>query len=201
MAKQNYYQFFGLKDFEDDQLEIKKSYRSMALKWHPDRHTDPKDKPHAEHMMKQVVEVYRILSKHKDEYDQHIGRRHAQSSRSRQQKSSAYGFDFDFSMGEADKEQMEEAMKSFYEKMHEQKGSNWYGAYTNGDFGTSTREEARKKDWEPNDHPRGNRRVGETSIFSQNQAVEIVKTWTWDEFTDAKNFINKLREKRKNGFA
>lgn len=69
MNKLNYYEFFGLPAFESDPAKIKQAYRSMALKWHPDRNTD---KAQSEHMMKQVNEVWRILSRHKASYDAHL---------------------------------------------------------------------------------------------------------------------------------
>lgn len=64
-----YYEFFGLENFETDQKKIKAAYRSMALKYHPDRN---EDKNYADHMMKQVNEVYRVLSSEKDRYDRHL---------------------------------------------------------------------------------------------------------------------------------
>lgn len=71
MNKQSYYEFFGLQNYETNTHTIKKAYRSMALKWHPDRNTD---KVKAEEMMKQVNEVWRILSNasYKAQYDQHL---------------------------------------------------------------------------------------------------------------------------------
>ena len=57
MAKQDYYELLGInKDASD--VEIKKAYRSMAMKYHPDR--NPGDKE-AEVKFKEVTEAYEIL--------------------------------------------------------------------------------------------------------------------------------------------
>ena len=57
MAKQDYYELLGIsKDASD--VEIKKAYRSMAMKYHPDR--NPGDKE-AEIKFKEVTEAYEIL--------------------------------------------------------------------------------------------------------------------------------------------
>jgi molecular chaperone DnaJ len=69
VKKPSYYEFFGLKNFEENKEVIRRAYRSMALKYHPDR---CKDKVHGEHMMKQVNEIFLVLSNHKDEYDTHL---------------------------------------------------------------------------------------------------------------------------------
>lgn len=74
MSKPTYYEYFNLSNFEDDQDKIKRAYRSMALKWHPDR-CPSKHKnilSHFENQMKQINEVYRILSKDKEAYDRHL---------------------------------------------------------------------------------------------------------------------------------
>lgn len=65
MIKPSYYEYFGLKNFEEDQDKIKRAHRSMALKHHPDRGGSVED-------MQTVNEVYRVLSKQKEEYDRHL---------------------------------------------------------------------------------------------------------------------------------
>lgn len=58
MAKRDYYEILGLsKDASQD--EIKKAYRKMALKYHPDR--NPNDKE-AENKFKEAAEAYEVLS-------------------------------------------------------------------------------------------------------------------------------------------
>lgn len=70
-GKPTYYEFFGLPNFVEDPIAIKKAYRAMALKWHPDRHPEEK-KNDAERMMKQVNEIWRVLSTQKASYDVYL---------------------------------------------------------------------------------------------------------------------------------
>ena len=58
MAKRDYYTVLGVnRDASDD--EIKKSYRKLAMKFHPDRNSDDKD---SENKFKEAKEAYEILS-------------------------------------------------------------------------------------------------------------------------------------------
>ncbi|BBE08276.1 chaperone protein DnaJ [Mycoavidus cysteinexigens] len=58
MAKRNYYDVLGVaKNASDD--EIKKAYRKLAMKYHPDRNPDNKD---SEAHFKEVKEAYEMLS-------------------------------------------------------------------------------------------------------------------------------------------
>ena len=58
MAKRDYYEILGVnRDASDD--EIKKSYRKLAMKFHPDRNPDSKD---TEEKFKEVKEAYEVLS-------------------------------------------------------------------------------------------------------------------------------------------
>ncbi len=59
MAKRDYYEVLGVDKGADD-ATIKKAYRSLAMKYHPDR--NPSDRE-AEEAMKEVNEAYAILSK------------------------------------------------------------------------------------------------------------------------------------------
>jgi molecular chaperone DnaJ len=57
MAKRDYYEILGVsKDAGDD--EIKKAYRKIALKYHPDRNPDDKG---AEEKFKEAAEAYEVL--------------------------------------------------------------------------------------------------------------------------------------------
>ena len=58
MAKRDFYEILGInRDASDD--EIKKSYRKLAMKYHPDRNPDSKE---AEDKFKEAKEAYEILS-------------------------------------------------------------------------------------------------------------------------------------------
>ena len=68
MAKRDYYEVLGVnKDASDD--EIKKAYKKMAIKYHPDR--NPGDKK-AEEMFKEDAEAYDVLrdANKRRQYDQ-----------------------------------------------------------------------------------------------------------------------------------
>ena len=68
MAKEDYYQLLGVsRNASDD--EIKKSFRRLAMKFHPDRN---RDNPEAEEQFKKVKEANDVLSdpKKRSAYDQ-----------------------------------------------------------------------------------------------------------------------------------
>lgn len=68
MAKRDYYEILGVaKDADDD--TIKKAYRKLAMKHHPDRNPGDKD---AETKFKEAAEAYEVLSdeKKRARYDQ-----------------------------------------------------------------------------------------------------------------------------------
>ncbi len=58
MAKRDYYEVLGVSKGASAQ-EIKKAYRRMAMKYHPDRNPDDKD---ADEKFKEASEAYEILS-------------------------------------------------------------------------------------------------------------------------------------------
>ncbi len=58
MAKRDYYEVLGI-DKNASKDEIKKAYRKMAMKYHPDRNPDNKE---AEEKFKESAEAYEVLS-------------------------------------------------------------------------------------------------------------------------------------------
>ncbi|TCS43243.1 molecular chaperone DnaJ [Reinekea marinisedimentorum] len=68
MSKRDYYETLGLSKGVDEK-EIKKAYRRMAMKYHPDRNPDDKE---AETKFKEVNEAYEVLSdsQKRQAYDQ-----------------------------------------------------------------------------------------------------------------------------------
>ncbi len=69
MAKQDYYEILGVSKSASAN-EIKKAYRKMAIKYHPDKNPDDKD---AEEKFKLCAEAYEVLSddQKKARYDQY----------------------------------------------------------------------------------------------------------------------------------
>lgn len=69
MAKRDYYEVLGLSKSAST-AEIKKGYRKMAVKYHPDKNPDDKE---AEEKFKEAAEAYEVLSddNKKARYDQH----------------------------------------------------------------------------------------------------------------------------------
>ena len=67
-GKRDYYEVLGI-DRNADDASIKKAYRKMAKKYHPDMN---KDNPAAEEKFKEVTEAYNVLSdkEKKKLYDQ-----------------------------------------------------------------------------------------------------------------------------------
>uniref|UniRef100_A0ACB8FW28 Uncharacterized protein n=1 Tax=Sphaerodactylus townsendi TaxID=933632 RepID=A0ACB8FW28_9SAUR len=66
----DYYETLGVHR-HSSQEDIKKAYRKLALKWHPDKNPDNKEE--AERQFKQLAEAYEVLSdaKKRDLYDRY----------------------------------------------------------------------------------------------------------------------------------
>ena len=58
--KKDYYKILGIGK-EATETEVKKAYRKLALKWHPD-HAKPEDREKSEEMFKNIAEAYSVLS-------------------------------------------------------------------------------------------------------------------------------------------
>lgn len=88
MTKRDYYEVLGVSKGSSDE-EIKKAYRKLAMKYHPDRNLE--DQATAEAAFKEVGEAYECLSdqKKKEEYDQYG---HPNSSGSHSQHGGFNGF-------------------------------------------------------------------------------------------------------------
>jgi len=75
MSKRDYYDILGVGKSASPE-EIKKAYRKMALKYHPDKNPDDNN---AEEMFKEAAEAYEVLSNQdkRSRYDQfgHAGMR------------------------------------------------------------------------------------------------------------------------------
>lgn len=70
MAKRDYYEILGISKSADER-EIKKAYKRLAMKYHPDKNQD--NKAESEEKFKEVKEAYEILTdpKKKSAYDQY----------------------------------------------------------------------------------------------------------------------------------
>src|SRR5712691_13141051 len=58
MAKRDYYEVLGV-NRDASEAEIRKAYRKLAMKYHPDRNPD---NPRAEEQFKEAKQAYEILS-------------------------------------------------------------------------------------------------------------------------------------------
>ena len=68
--KQSHYQILGVKKTADDKT-LKKAYRKLALKWHPDKHTGEEEKEIAKNKFVSISNAYETLSdpKKRKNYD------------------------------------------------------------------------------------------------------------------------------------
>ena len=69
MAKRDYYEVLGV-NRDASEEDLKKAYRRLAMKWHPDRNPD---NPKAEEHFKEAKEAYEVLSRRRSKraaYDQ-----------------------------------------------------------------------------------------------------------------------------------
>jgi curved DNA-binding protein CbpA len=64
-AKGSHYETLGLDDDKASEKEIKKGYRNMALKWHPDKHSEGEARDAATKKFQEISQAYEILSDEK----------------------------------------------------------------------------------------------------------------------------------------
>lgn len=140
-GKPTYYEFFGLDNFEADQVKIKKAYRKMALKWHPDR---CEDKITGERMFKQVNEINVVLSTKKESYDRYLRNKIGGSESATSQTSAdawstqgPFNFDFESMMRAARRAEME---SGFYHDMLKQSRIDSIANMLNGMTGDQIKE-------------------------------------------------------------
>jgi len=71
--KKNYYKILGI-SVHADQREVKRAYRSLALKYHPDR-VAQEEKEQSEVKFRDIVEAYYVLcdESKRNVYDQYVG--------------------------------------------------------------------------------------------------------------------------------
>ncbi|NXT29602.1 DNJB8 protein, partial [Syrrhaptes paradoxus] len=86
----NYYKVLGLQK-SASQDDIKKSYRQLALKWHPDKNLS--NKKEAEKKFRAVTEAYKVLS---DPHQRSLYDSSVKESRSHRGRSAAEGHDDSF---------------------------------------------------------------------------------------------------------
>ncbi len=94
MQQKDYYKILGVKE-NATQAEIKKAYKKLAVKYHPDK--NPKNKKQAEEKFKGISEAYYVVGnpEKRKQYDmmRKYGYSGAQAGRGGQGQ--AYGFNFD----------------------------------------------------------------------------------------------------------
>ena len=61
-AKGSLYETLGLDDDKASTKEIKKAYRGMALKWHPDKHPEGEARDGATKKFQEISQAYEVLS-------------------------------------------------------------------------------------------------------------------------------------------
>ena len=107
----NYYQVLGV-DRTADAEEIKKAYRKLALKYHPDNC----DRADAENKFKEVTEAYNVLSspEKRKQYDQQLGGQGNRGRQRRQQKKKQKQQRTEHGFNQGDFGDFEEQFKEFF---------------------------------------------------------------------------------------
>lgn len=89
----NFYTVLGI-DSTASETEIRKAYRKLAIKWHPDK--NPTNLHVANEKFKSIAEAYEVLSDvgKRSQYDDSLGGRRANTQRYEQSTDPLRGFDF-----------------------------------------------------------------------------------------------------------
>jgi DnaJ-class molecular chaperone len=88
----NYYKILGVK-LTDTNDEIKKIYRQLALKFHPDRNPNNKE---AEEQFKKIAEAYEMLSDEEKRNAHNIQLQHEEQRIQREQRAKAQQSTYSF---------------------------------------------------------------------------------------------------------
>lgn len=132
----NYYEILGLHQ-NASQEDIKKAYRKLALKWHPDK--NPYNKEEAEKKFKAVAEAYEVLSdpQKRSLYDRPVNEpRHRGRGASGGRTHSPFDFDFVF-------RSPEEIFKEFFGAMDIFGNDFWDGEFEEENHGRENRNSLR----------------------------------------------------------
>ena len=90
---ENFYTTLGI-DSKASETDIRKAYRKLAIKWHPDK--NPTNLHVANEKFKAIAEAYEVLSDEgkRSQYDGSLGGRRADTQRYQQSSDPLRGFDF-----------------------------------------------------------------------------------------------------------
>lgn len=139
MGDNEYYQILGV-ERDSDEATIKKAYRKLALKWHPDKNPDSKEE--AERKFKNISEAYDVLSDAEKRriYDRYGKEGLTGPAPGGGQGGGHHGFSFNFGGGRGGGfhfRSADEIFREFFE--HDPFGDDILADFFGGGFGRSNR--------------------------------------------------------------